>query len=282
MEKSLSTAAKLLLVGAGGLALLAGPILFLFPGQTESYFAWTIKHPLTPVFMGANYLGGLGALWAMRTNRWSVARVLLPGIFVFAVTQLLATLLHIPIFNWHHPVAWAWLAVYVTSPVAAAGVYWAMEKGFRVPLSSGRPLSGSFRMGMRIFAAVSALLGLGLLLWPFLPTPAGAAGAVPWWAWTLTPLTAHVVGGWYLAAAALQFTLSRQSSADTIGPALVGLMLVTAVQLLGALLHPGAFNGSPFFTVLYLVNSLAVFLFAAYSFIRRRPVFRRAQPQALS
>ena len=47
-------------------------------------------------------------------------------------------------------------------------------------------------------------------------------------------------------------------------PALVGLMLVTAVQLLGALLHTGAFNGSPFFTVLYLVNSLAVFLFAYY------------------
>src|SRR5688500_4710949 len=127
MEKQLSLSAKLLLFGAGALAFVAGPILFLFPTQTESYFAWTINHPLTPVFMGANYLGGLGALWALRINRWSAARVQMPGIFVFAVTQLLATLLHIPIFNWSHPIAWAWLFVYVTSPVAALLVYRAME-----------------------------------------------------------------------------------------------------------------------------------------------------------
>src|SRR4026207_1233151 len=63
VQKPLSLSAKLLLFGAGALAFVAGPILFLFPTQTEAYFAWTINHPLTPVFMGANYLGGLGALW---------------------------------------------------------------------------------------------------------------------------------------------------------------------------------------------------------------------------
>src|SRR5436190_22768909 len=120
MDKPLSLFAKLLLLSAGGLAVLAGPILFLFPNDTAAYFAWSIKHPLTPIFMGANYFGGIGAVWAIVSNRWSMARVLVPGIFVFAVTQLLATVLHVPIFNWAHPVAWAWLFVYVTSPVAAA------------------------------------------------------------------------------------------------------------------------------------------------------------------
>src|SRR5438445_3876443 len=113
VDKPLSLFAKLLLISAGGLAVLAGPVLFLFPNDTASYFAWTIKHPLTPVFMGANYFGGIGAVWAMRTNRWSIARVLLPGIFVFGTTQLVATLLNVPIFNWQHPIAWAWLLVYV-------------------------------------------------------------------------------------------------------------------------------------------------------------------------
>src|SRR5712691_11798699 len=133
MEKPLSMLAKLLLLSAGGLAVVAGPVLFLFPQDTASYFAWTIKNPLTPVFMGANYFGGVGAIWAMRTNRWSVARTLLPGIFVFAITQLLATLLHVPIFNWSHPVAWAWLFVYLSSPVAAAIVIFQMERGYRPP-----------------------------------------------------------------------------------------------------------------------------------------------------
>jgi hypothetical protein len=45
MDKPLSILAKTLLLGAGGLAVLAGPILFLLPTQTATYFAWTIKHP---------------------------------------------------------------------------------------------------------------------------------------------------------------------------------------------------------------------------------------------
>jgi len=175
----------------------------LFPTQTESYFAWTINHPLTPVFMGANYLGGLGALWTVRTNRWSVARVQMPGIFAFAVTQLFATLMHIPIFNWSHPIAWAWLLVYVTSPVAALLVYLAMERGYKPPRNSGTPIPSSFSSMLQAFAVVSAVLGIGLILWPFFYTAPEQGSVVPWWAWKLTPLTARVAGGWYLAAATL-------------------------------------------------------------------------------
>ena len=133
MDKKLSLFAIAVLAGAGGLAVVAGPILWLFPEQTAFYFAWTIKHPLTPVFMGANYFGGIGAVFAILSKRWSVARVLLPGIIVFALTQLAATLLHIPIFNWAHPVAWAWLFVYVSSPPAASLVYFLNERGYRPP-----------------------------------------------------------------------------------------------------------------------------------------------------
>jgi hypothetical protein len=275
MEKQLSLAAKWLLLGAGGLAFVAGPILFLFPTQTQSYFAWTIKHPLTPVFMGANYLGGLGALWTLWINRWSVARVQMPGIFVFAVTQLFATLLHIPIFNWSHPVAWAWLFVYVTSPIAALLVYRSMEKEYAPP-SSGLSLPGSSASIFRIFAVVSAFIGIGLIIWPFVYTAPEGGSTVPWWAWTLTPLTAHVAGGWYLAAATLHYTISRQRTMDTLGPSLVGLMIVTATQLLGALIWIRAFNGSPIFMVVYLLNSAAVFGFSLYTFLRNRTSFAAA------
>ncbi|MCA1553838.1 MAG: hypothetical protein LC737_05625, partial [Chloroflexi bacterium] len=200
MDKPLSLFAKLLLIGAGGLAVVAGPILFLFPNDTATYFAWTIRHPLTPVFMGANYFGGIGALWAMRTNRWSLARALLPGIFVFAITQLLATLLNIPIFNWQHPIAWAWLFVYVTSPIAALFVFWQMERGYQPPSDASAPMP-MFRPLILFFAVVNGLIGIAL--WLSALTGSSVAGTAPWWAWTLTPLTAGVVGGWYLAAAAL-------------------------------------------------------------------------------
>jgi hypothetical protein len=274
MEKQLSLAAKFLLVSAGGLAFIAGPILFLFPTQTETYFAWTIKHPLTPIFMGANYLGGLGALWTLRINRWSVARVQMPGIFVFAITQLFATLLHIPIFNWHHPIAWAWLFVYVTSPVATLLIYFAMEKGYKSRMSRSQFVPQNFTSIFQALAVVNALFGIGLILWPFFSTAPGSGSAVPWWAWKLTPLTAHVAGGWYLAAATLHYTLSRQQTIDTVGPSLFGLMIVTGTQLLGALVWIRAFDGSPLFIVLYLLNSIAVFAFSGFTFFRNLPLFR--------
>jgi len=273
VEKQLSFAAKLLLFGAGGLAFVAGPILFLFPTQTETYFAWTIKHPLTPVFMGANYLGGLGALWTLRLNRWSVARVQMPGIFVFAITQLFATLLHIPIFNWHHPIAWAWLFVYVTSPIATLLIYLAMEKGYTPPASSGPVVPNGFASILQVFAVVSTVFGIGLILWPFFYTAPDQASAVPWWAWKLTPLTAHVAGGWYLAAATLHYTLSRQRTIDTTGPSLLGLMIVTGTQLLGALIWMRMFDASPVFIVLYLLNSIAVFAFSVFTFLRNLASF---------
>jgi hypothetical protein len=203
MDKSLTTFAKVLLIGAGGLAVVAGPILFLFPDNTASYFAWAIKHPLTPVFMGANYFGGIGAIWAMRSNRWSIARVLLPGIFVFATTQLLATLLHLPIFNWSHPVAWAWLFVYLSSPVAAAIVWIQMERDYQPPALQYSALPRALQPVMLVFAIVSGIVGVALWVWPSLFPASSDLGAVPWWAWSLTPLTARVVGGWYLAAATL-------------------------------------------------------------------------------
>lgn len=275
MDKPLSTLAKLLLIGAGGLAVVVGPVLFLFPDQTAGYFAWTIKHPLTPVFMGANYFGGVGALWAMRTNRWSVARVLVPGISVFAITQLLATLLHVPIFNWSHPVAWGWLVVYLSSPVAAVAVYFGMERRYRPPAGQIQVVSPRFKSVMLVLAAASGIIGLALWLWSAVFPGSATLGAVPWWAWSLTPLTAQVVGGWYLAAAALYATLARPHPPEAVRVALFGVACATGLELLGALLHRGAFNGPAAVIVLYLLNAaagLGVALFNQFRMMKLPPI----------
>src|SRR6266498_4101652 len=271
MERSLSFSTKLLLLGAGGLAVVAGPILFLFPTQTATYFAWTIKHPLTPIFMGANYAGGIGAVWAMYTNRWSIARILLPGVFTFAITQLLATLLHIPIFNWHHPVAWAWLFVYITSPVATALVYLSMERGYQAPESSQPRLPSIFNFVTGILSIATGIVGIMLILWPFLFKAQGTTSAVPWWAWTLTPLTARVVGGWYLAACVLYATLNREHTLDHIKIGLFSLILVNGLQLIGAFLYRDSFNGPIPGVILYLLISLVSFSFAIYLWLRSTP-----------
>jgi hypothetical protein len=85
---------------------------------------------------------------------------------------------------------------------------------------------------------------------------------------------AHVAGGWYLAAATLHYTLSRQRAVDTLGPSLLGLIIVTGTQLLGALIWRSAFDGSPLFIALYLLNSIAVFGFSAFVFLRNASSIR--------
>src|SRR5437899_7711210 len=180
-EPRLLTATRIVLWGAGALAVVAGPVLFLFPNDTGSYFAWKIGNPLTPNFMGANYLAGAGAVWAATLNRWSIARVIMPAIIVFGVTQLVATLLHLDIFNWSHPVAWAWLVVYIVSPIGAIWVFVTEERHpHRQATPRGPAIPTVARIVLAGFAATSAAVGLALFI---APTSVGAH-----WPWSLTPL----------------------------------------------------------------------------------------------
>ncbi len=253
----------IVLWGAGALAVVAGPVLFLFASDTGSYFAWKIGNPLTPNFMGANYLAGAGAVWAARLNRWSIARVIMPAIIVFGVSQLLATLLHLHILNWSHPTAWAWLVVYIVSPIGAIWVFVAEERRYRSetrhrsesPSSRGRPIPPGARAALLCFAAASAAIGVALFI---APTDVGAH-----WPWSLTPLTGRVIGGWYLSGAALQWTLSRTDTVETARVGLLATTAVTALQLLGALINKGHFNGPSWSVAVYLGYSILLGLAAA-------------------
>lgn len=260
MDKPLSSFAKLVLVGAGGLAIVAGPVLYLFPKDTSTYFAWTIQHPLTPVFMGASYFAGIGNLIAVKENRWSLARVQLPAIVMFTITMLLATLLHIPIFNWSHPVAWAWLGVYVISPLAAVLVMLQGERGYQPTEIKAQKLPAVFTPVMYALAFITGALGLFLFLAP--------EQAASFWAWPLTPLTGRVVGGWYLSSVALQLMLARQTSLQTARVGLLANVLVTSLLLLGALLHLEDLNGPAASVWLYLLLNLALGAFSLYSWIK--------------
>jgi hypothetical protein len=265
-SERLSLPMKALLASAGGLAVVAGPILFFFPHDTETYFAWAIGHPLTPVFMGASYLAGIGTFWAIRLNRWSVARVTLPSIIVFGTGQLLATLLHLDIFNWSHPVAWAWLAIYVLSPPAALILFLVAERGRREDEVGDLP--ASMRPVMAAFTVLFGLVGLALLLAP--------ETMAEFWPWSLTGLTARVLGGWYLASAALAAMLARERRLENAGIGLGSAVIVTVLLVFGALLHRNDFNGPPASVTAYLFT-VVLYGLASAAFLRTA---RRSAPVA--
>jgi hypothetical protein len=260
MDEPLSPAIRVLLFAAGALAIIAGPVLFLFPHQTETYFAWTIRHPLTPVFMGAGYCGAAGLIPVLRSNRWSLARVQMPFICVFGSTQLLATLLHLTAFNWSHPIAWAWLAVYVASPPAAIWLTAATERRYVPPQPRGWALPGLVRAIILLYGLLVGAVGLVMMA-----SPSAAAG---FWPWTLTPLTSRVIGGWLLAIAALQLTLSRQRSLETAWVALMASTLVSGLLLLGAGLHRTEFDGPLTAVYVYLVAIMLLGVISGLTWLR--------------
>jgi hypothetical protein len=264
---SLLRATKVVLWGAGALAVIAGPILFLFPDDTGSYFAWKIGNPLTPNFMGANYLAGAGAVWTALLNRWSIARVTMPAIIVFGVSQLVATLLHLDVLKESHPTAWAWMVVYIVSPVGAIWVFVAQERRHRSESPRGRPIPPGARTVMLGFAAASAAIGLALFI---APTAVGDH-----WPWSLTPLTGRVIGGWYLSGAVLQWMLSRTRDVETARVGLLATIAATSLQLLGALLNNNHFDGPSWSVAVYLAFSALLGLTAvsvwAPALLRRAP-----------
>src|SRR4051812_30097078 len=72
-----------------GVCLTAGTgvALFAAPDRTASYWAWTIKAPLTAAFFGAGYLGAAIALtWGARTKEWQRARIAV--ILAFTLTTI--------------------------------------------------------------------------------------------------------------------------------------------------------------------------------------------------
>lgn len=180
---------------AAVLVFLAGVQLFVFPLRTDRFFAWTIRAPMTAVFLGASYWSAMALeLGAARSARWSSARVAVPAVFVFTTITLVVTLVHLRLFHLGgnfppntRAVTWAWLAIYVLVPVVlAAG--WLAQRATSTVVAPPAGLPTLVRAVLIGLAIVLLGLGAALLI---APTWADAA-----WPWALTPLTGRAIGAW--------------------------------------------------------------------------------------
>lgn len=174
--------------------------LFVFTGNTERFFAWTIVAPLSESFLGAAY--GAGALLmalSWRETQWENARIAVPSVLIFTLLTLAATLLHLDKFHLgapHAPTAiffgWFWLVVYGVTPVVQALVL--LRQAFHPggQASNRQPLPSGLCFYLEGQAILLLLIGGALLLFP--------AFLMPWWPWALTPLMARMIGAWLLGA----------------------------------------------------------------------------------
>ncbi|MEA2218050.1 MAG: hypothetical protein QOJ35_676 [Solirubrobacteraceae bacterium] len=176
-------------------------ILWGLPTRTADLWAWTIKAPLTPIFMGAGY--GAGAYFFLRvylTRRWHEVSVGVLSAAVFALLMLGTTVLHYDKFNQGKahdglpdPPAlatiafWGWTIVYILSPWIVGWLWWRNQRTDpRVP-EQGEPLvPDTVRLVARAIA-IGALLGAAVML-------VAPSVVIDHWGWKHTELTARVLG----------------------------------------------------------------------------------------
>jgi hypothetical protein len=204
---------------------VAGFQLFVLTEYTDRFFAWTIDVPLTAAFLGASYWGSFAlVLIASRQHAWAWARVAVPGVWLFTVLTLLATLIHIDLFRMDSVFGWAWLVVYLLVPLGY-GVFSVRQlriAGCDPPRQA--PLPTWLRLVLGAQAAIMLVWGTALFLVP--QTTAAL------WPWALTPLTGQAVGAWLIGVGVTAAHMCWENDLGRVHAAMVGYAVLGALQLL--------------------------------------------------
>jgi hypothetical protein len=171
--------------------VVAFVVLYGLPRDTDRWFAWTITPPMTPMTLGAVYLGGAYFfVRAFRATAWHTVKAGFVAVGTFASLMGVATIIHWDKFNHDHVAFWLWAGLYFTTPFLVWGV-WAMNRRRGTtaqPADVVVPPAARVMMGVTGVLAVAA--GLFLFLLP--------ARAIDVWPWAITPLTSRVLGAIFM------------------------------------------------------------------------------------
>ncbi len=256
--RPLSKNLKYLLMLASLLAFLAGVQLFVLTEFTDRYFAWTIKSHITATFLGACWLTA-SVLFFMcsQKKRWSDARIALPVAMIFLPLMLVVTLLHLDKFHFSSPFPsaiianWAWLAVYVLTPIAFVALFIQQLKipGTDKPRQAFFPWWWSMILGIQ--AVVMLVLGIILV---FDPTKAAL-----FWPWPLTPLTGRATGAWLFGIGIIAMHVIIENDRERISSGAVTYTVLGILQLIALIRYPGEANqgGISIWVYLFFVLSVA-------------------------
>ncbi len=205
-----------------GLSLFVAPfllvaflLLYVFPGETQRLFAWTVRPTMTPMVLGSAYLGGFYFfLRVLPERRWASIKTGFVSVALFASLLGIATIIHWDKFNHDHVAFWLWAGLYFTAPVLVFGA-WLANRRFAAPAGPGEQ-----RLGLPARWAV-ALVGLAALATGVVMFLAPTE-VIAIWPWTLTPLTCRVIGA--------IFVLGSAGVAALVDPRWVSVRLMVQVE----------------------------------------------------
>ncbi|PKN93114.1 MAG: hypothetical protein CVU44_11850 [Chloroflexi bacterium HGW-Chloroflexi-6] len=171
--------------------VVAFVILFMFPHETDKLFAWKIQPPMSAMMLGSAYAGGIYFfVGVVRSKQWHKVKVGFLPVITFASLLGIATILHWEKFNHSHVSFFAWVGLYFTTPFIVFFV-WLRNRNQNAGYlgDEDRIIPNVARLIMGIFGAVTLTISLFLFLQPSM--------MISLWPWTLTPLTARVMGAMF-------------------------------------------------------------------------------------
>jgi hypothetical protein len=171
--------------------VVAFVILYLFPLQTERLFAWKLQPAMSAMMLGAAYAGGIYFFTGvLLLKQWHQIKTGFLPVTAFASLLGIATILHWGRFNHAHVSFFAWAGLYFTTPFIVLGVWLhnrPQDPGFLQRQDVAIPYPARLLVGA--FGLITLVIGLFLFLQPAL--------MVKLWPWTLTQLTARVMGAMF-------------------------------------------------------------------------------------
>lgn len=246
--------------------LVAFVLLYFFPGDTRHYFAWEIHPDITPMIMGAGYVAGAYFFTrvAIEKRFHRIHAGFLP-VTSFTIFMAIASFSHLDRFITENVAFWIWIGLYVTTPVLVP-LAWLVNRR----TDPGAPEAGESRLAPLIrgvllgAGATQALVALFLLISP--------STMIDIWPWTLTPLTAQTLGGWFAlpGITAIMMALDGRPSAIhiTLQSQVIGLTLI----LLATARDWDSFDKANELTYVFVggLGSLLLGLIALEAVMRRR------------
>lgn len=246
-------------------------LLYIFPHRTDEMFAWTVRPDMTPLLMGAGYIGGAYFfVRAARAEKWHHVAVGFLPVATFASLMTAATLIHWDRFNHGHPAFFLWAGLYATTPFLVLYAWWENRKrDTKVADADDVTLPLGARWVMGAFGAIILATGILLFLFPSL--------MMGIWPWTLSPLTARVGGGWFALPGVLWLGIARDPrwQAARIGLESQGLSLV--LILLGVARAWDDFDKANAMTWLFVGGMTLLLLIVVVVYARLESARRRAR-----
>ena len=245
----------------------ASAILLIWPGDTGKLFAWPIKPPITAMMLGSAYMGGIYFFTrVVFARQWHTIKGGFLPVTTFAGLLAIATVLHWDKFTPGSISFITWAGIYFVTPFLVFGVWWFNRSvDFHQPDVEERLIP---RWLCWLLGAAGVIeVAIGLLLF-FIP-----AMMITIWPWTLTPLTARVLGAMVTLPGIVQINMALDSRWSSAKVPVEAQAFSLVFILISAARDWKSFNPANVGTYIFVggLGALLVFLVGLHLWMQSQP-----------